>query len=641
MCGIAAIFSRQTPVKPATIERATSRLYHRGPDGQRHWISADGRVALGHARLSIIDLSTGDQPIGSEDEQTRIIVNGEFYDFEAIQTELERGGHRLRTRSDSEIALHLYEDLGLDCVHRLRGEFAMVLWDQRNRSLIAIRDRFGIKPLFYAWHDGALYLASEVKALFAAGVPARWDADSVSHSVEYGGHQARTLYDGVFQVPPAHYLIATDRHFQLHQYWDFNYPAAADVRPRRAEEYVAEFRHVLEEAVRLRLRADVPVGCYLSGGLDSCATIGLAARHHPDPIRAFTLTFDRPDYDEEKEAREMATRVGAEFHPIPIGQDDLADHLADAVHQAEAVCVNAHSVAKYLLSRAVRDAGYKVVITGEGSDEILGGYAFFRRDMLMYNREGQDPAALEAMLRQLEAANPVSRGLLLPHGASRPLEHVKRRLGFVPSWMETSSARAAKMDDLLSPDFVRGFGSRDSYGPLLNEIDVRGQLTGRDPVHQALYLWCKTLLPSYILTNLGDRMEMAHSIEGRVPFLDHHVVEVVRSQPVTQKINGMTEKFVLREAVRDVVTDTVYRRQKHPFLSPPATLNPQGKLHAMVQDTLRGTTLASLPFFDQKKVIGLLDRLDTMDESGRVANDQILMILVSACILQERFALSA
>jgi asparagine synthase (glutamine-hydrolysing) len=604
-------------------------------------MSADGHVALGHARLSIIDLVTGDQPIASEDERIRIIVNGEFYDFEAIQRELERDGHRLRTRSDSEIALHLYEDIGLQCVHRLRGEFAMVLWDERNQTLVAVRDRFGIKPLFYAWHDGALYLASEIKALFAAGVPARWDADAISHSIEYGGHQTSTLYHGIRQVPPGHYLIATDRHVQLHQYWDFNYPAVADVPQRPASEYVEQFRHVLEEAVRLRLRADVPVGCYLSGGLDSCAVIGLAARHHPDPIRAFTLTFDRPDYDEEREAREMASRIGAEFHPIPIRQDDLADHLPDAVHQAEAFCLNAHGVAKFLLSRAVRDAGYKVVITGEGSDEILGGYAHFRRDMLMYNREGQDAAAVAAMLHQLEQLNPVSRGLLLPHGTGKPLDHVRRRLGFVPSWMETFSARAAKMDQLFSTDFLQRAGSRDSYGALLNELDVRGQLGGRDPVNQSLYLWSKTLLPAYILTTLGDRMEMAHSIEGRVPFLDHHVVEVLRSQPVNQKINGMTEKYVLREAVRDVITPTVYGRQKHPFLSPPATLNPAGKLNAMVQDTLRGSTLASLPFFDRKKVVDLLDRVDTMDEGSRVANDQILMILVSACVLQDRFALGS
>jgi asparagine synthase (glutamine-hydrolysing) len=642
MCGIVALFSRREPISAAVMERATRSLYHRGPDGQRHWIAPDGRVALGHARLSIIDLTTGDQPIASEDGRTRIIVNGEFYDYESIQRELEQSGHRLRTRSDSEIALHLYEDRGTQCLHRLRGEFAFVLWDETNRTIFAARDRFGIKPLYYAFHGETLYFASEVKALFAAGVPARWDAESVSQSVECGGHQVRTLYEGVFQVPPGHYVLATDKHIQLIQYWDFDYPRAdSKATPRSDADYVAEFRFALEEAVRLRLRADVPVGCYLSGGLDSCAVLGLAAKHRRDPIRAFTLTFDRADYDEEREAREMAAKVGAEFFPIPIRQDDLADHFADAIQQSETFCFNAHGVAKFLLSRAVRDAGYKVVITGEGSDEILGGYAHFRRDMLLYNRDGQDPATVKALLQDLENLNPVSRGLLLPHGTAKPLENVRRVLGFVPSWIETFSARSAKMQDLLAEEFGARVEAREGYHALLSDIDVRRQLAGRDPVHQSLYLWSKTLLPNYILAMLGDRMEMAHSIEGRVPFLDHHVVEVLRSQPVTQKIRGMTEKYVLREAVRDVITDTVYRRQKHPFLSPPATLNPREKLSTLVQDTLRGPVLAAIPFFDQKKVIGLLDSVDTMDEGARVANDQVLMILVSACVLQERFHLAA
>lgn len=642
MCGIVALFSRRDPISAGVVQRATQSLHHRGPDGQRHWLSHDCRVALGHARLSIIDLATGDQPISSEDERTRIIVNGEFYGYEAIQQELERSGHRLRTRSDSEIALHLYEDLGTQCLHRLRGEFAFVLWDETNRTIFAARDRFGIKPLFYALHDETLYFASEVKALFAAGVPARWDAESVYHSVEFGGHQVRTLFDGILQVPPGHYLLATEKHIQLSQYWDFDYPAAnGNARQRSDADYAAEFRHALEEAVRIRLRADVPVGCYLSGGLDSCSVLGLAAKHHPDPIRAFTLTFDHAEYDEEKQAREMAGKVGAEFFPIPMRQDDLADHFADAISQSETLCMNAHGVAKYLLSRAVRGAGYKVVITGEGSDEILGGYAHFRRDMLLYNREGQDPVVIAGLLADLEKLNPVSRGLLLPHGEAGPLGGVKRLLGFVPSWIETFSARSVKMRALLAGDFLEKFGQREGYRAVFSDMDVRGQLTGRDPLHQSLYIWAKTGLPNYILTMLGDRMEMAHSIEGRVPFLDHHLVEVIRSQPVTQKIRGMTEKFVLREAVRDVITDTVYRRQKHPFLSPPATLNPQERLSVFVQDTLRGPVLASIPYFNQRKVVGLLDRLETMDEGSRVANDQVLMLLVSACVLQERFHLAS
>ena len=319
MCGIVAIFSKNGPISAEALEKATQRLYHRGPDGQRHWIAADGRVGLGHARLSIIDLTTGDQPIANEDESLRIIINGEFYGYEAIQKQLEEAGHRLRTRSDSEIALHLYEDLGAHCLQHLRGEFAIVLWDSVNRTIFAARDRFGIKPLFYAFHENKLYLASEVKALFAAGVPARWNRESVYHSLEFGGHQSRTLFEGVFQIPPGHYMVATEKRFQLYKYWDLDYPKDSEAAPTRSDaEYTEEFRNALEEAVRIRLRADVPVGCYLSGGIDSCAILGLAARHHPEPIRAFTLSFDRPEYDEAAVAREMAAKAGAQFIAIPI-----------------------------------------------------------------------------------------------------------------------------------------------------------------------------------------------------------------------------------------------------------------------------------------------------------------------------------
>ncbi len=642
MCGIVGVFSRRGPVSPALLQRATNSLYHRGPDGQRQWISSDGKVGLGHARLSIIDLSTGDQPIASEDERTRIVVNGEFYGFESIQKELEGRGHRLRTRSDSEIALHLYEELGTHCLHHLRGEFAMVLWDQTRRQLMAARDRFGIKPLFYAWHEEKLYLASEVKALWAAGVPARWDEQGVYNSVSMAGHMGRTLYDGVFQIPPGHFLLATDKHVQVNQYWDFDYPAKQNNQATRPdEEYKEEFRTVLEEAVKIRLRADVPVGVYLSGGLDSCAVLGLAAKHHPGAVKAFTLTFEQAAYDEGPIAKEMAAMAGAEFHPIPICQRDLADNFSDAISQAETLCVNAHGVAKYMLSRAVRGAGYKVVITGEGSDEILGGYPHFRRDMLLYNREGQDESAIAELLAWLDQNNTVSRGLLLPDGEIGPMEQVKRILGYAPSWIETFSSRQVKMRPLLDAGIQARYGaSEGSYG-ILDEVDVRGQLAGRDELNQSLYLWSKTAMALYILTMLGDRMEMAHSIEGRVPFLDHKVVETIVRQPVNQKVRGMTEKFVLREAVRDVITDTVYRRQKHPFLSPPATLNPEDTFNTFVQDMLRGPVMKSLPFFDQKKVVGLLDDLPAMDAGARTANDQILMLLVSMCVLQERYSLAA
>ena len=641
MCGIMAIYSTNGPISAATLEEAIPALAHRGPDGRRTWVSDDRRVGLGHARLSIIDLATGDQPIASEDERLRIVVNGEFYGFERTQLDLEGRGHRLRTRSDSEIALHLYEDLGTACLHELRGEFAFALWDGPNDTLFAARDRFGIKPLYYAHLRGTLYLGSEIKALLALGVPARWDRATFFHANHFlVTPQDLTLFDGINQVPPGHFLLANGERVRLVRYWDFDYPVAQDDRPAGLDaEYAERFHEALDEAVGLRLRADVPVGCYLSGGIDSCAVLGLAARHRSDPIRAFTLTFDQALYDEGPIACEMAAHAGADFYPIAIRQSDLADHFADATWQAETLCFNAHGVAKYLLSRAVRDAGYKVVLTGEGADEILAGYPHFRRDMLLYNARGQDPADVQRLLEQLEASNPVSRGLLLPDGDAVPLTSVRSALGFVPSWLETYATAAFRLRALFTPEFAAEFAGRDPYRVHLNNLDVPGQLAGRDPVNQSLYLWSKAHLPSYVLTVLGDRMEMAHSVEGRLPFLDHHVVELARELPISQKIRGMTEKHVLREAARPVLTATVYGRHKHPFVTPPSALAPGERLHTLVQDTLRGSALASLPFYDRAKVVAVLDGLPAFSDAARTALDPILMLLLSACSLHERYKL--
>ena len=280
MCGIAAFFSSDKRISAQRLKHATNCLRHRGPDSQGAWLSPNQRVGLGHARLSIIDLTTGDQPIANEDERVHIVVNGEFYDFERQRRELERRGHLFRTRSDSEIALHLYEEFGAHCVQQLRGEFAFVLWDEANQTLLAARDRFGIKPLYYAVHDDTLYLASEIKALFAGGVPKRWDQESFYQAATGPGMCDRTLFDGVHQVPPGHYLTTTTNGMRILRYWEFYYPPADELRAdtRGESALVEEFAAVFEEAVRLRLRADVPVGCYLSGGLDSCSVLGFAAR---------------------------------------------------------------------------------------------------------------------------------------------------------------------------------------------------------------------------------------------------------------------------------------------------------------------------------------------------------------------------
>jgi asparagine synthase (glutamine-hydrolysing) len=316
-------------------------------------------------------------------------------------------------------------------------------------------------------------------------VPSRWDHATFLQANHFlVTPEDRTLFDGILQVPPGHFLIASGGNIQLIRYWDFDYPAANQSLPAGIDqEYAEQFRHVLDQAVQLRLRADVSVGCYLSGGIDSCAVLGLAAMHRSDPIQAFALTFDRSDYDEGDNAREMATHVGADFHPISILQSDLADNFGDATWQAETICFNAHGVAKYLLSRAVRAAGYKVVLTGEGADEILAGYPPFRRDMLSYNRQGQDADAVSQLVAELQASNPFSRGLLLPEGQAISLASVRSTLGFVPSWLEASVTATFRLHALFAPDFATELADGDPYRVFLNRLDLAGQLANREPYH--------------------------------------------------------------------------------------------------------------------------------------------------------------
>jgi asparagine synthase (glutamine-hydrolysing) len=636
MCGIVAAVSRQGGVSAPALERATRALHHRGPDAQHVWVDPRCRVGLAHARLSIIDLTTGDQPIANEDGRLHVVHNGEFYDFERLRGGLERDGHTFRTRSDSEIALHLYEDQGARSVHTLRGEFAYAIWDARDQVLFAVRDRFGIKPLYYTVHDGTFYLASEIKAFAELGVPLEWDRETL-YDIHFVTHSPdRSLFKGIYQVPPGSYLMTDGEHVRVTQYWDWNYPVADDIAvPNNSREHIERFAHEFEEAVRLRLRADVPVACYLSGGIDSCSVLGVASRLAAQPIRAYTLSFDHVDYDERPIAEEQAKLSGAEFRRIDIRSEHMADHFADALYHAERPFANAHVVAKYLLSRAVRDDGIKVVLTGEGSDEILAGYPHFRRDAVLYGSGGLDDATKQQLLAQLEQANRVSSGLLMPQpGAS--IESVRRVMGFVPSQLEVWSQIGKGLLSVASDDFRCAYETRDTYRVLMNTLDVERQMTGRDVVNQSLYVWSKTMLPNYILSNLGDRMEMAHSVEGRLPFLDHHLVEAVARMPVSMKINGMTEKWVLREAARPAITETVYKRQKHPFMSPPSTVQQNGRLFTMLQDTLRSSLLDGPGIYDREKVVRMLDAIPTLDGAARNRMDSVLMWMGSICLLHDR-----
>lgn len=643
MCGIIAGLYRSS-VDEEKLARALDTLYHRGPDASSAWISKDRKWALGHTRLSIIGLDNGVQPMANADENVRIVVNGEFYGYKSIRDTLRKEGFGFKTDSDSEILLHLYQREGIGALAHLRGEYAAVIADQRNNAMIGIRDRFGIKPLFYTVHEGNVLFASEIKALLALGAPARWDQESLlQEAFSFRPHE-RTLFRGIYTVPPGHYAIAQDGDVKTYRYWDLDFPTAEELAKddRSDEEVTAGLREVLSDAVNQRLVADVEVASYLSGGIDSCAVLGLAQQGLSKPIRAYTLAFDNALYDESALAEKQARKSGSSWNPIPISQADIATAYSDALWNNESLFSNGHAAAKFILSKAVRDAGIKVVFTGEGADEMLAGYPPFRRDVLLYNAESQDPAVVEQLLADMYESNKATRGMLTTDAEAPPeVDVVKRRLGYVPSWIEVFAQQGLGNRPLFSKSLQEFVGQMDPYEPGLSRLPVEERMKGRDPLNQSLYLWTKFMLPNFILTSLSDRMEMANSIEGRVPFLDHKVAEFATRIPIHMKINGMREKHVLREATKDVLIEEVYNREKHPFTSPPTQEGKDDALLELFNDTLTSKAIEDQPIYDPIAVRQLMETHRTCPPEDRMGMEALIHRVTSTIILHQRFGMSA
>jgi asparagine synthase (glutamine-hydrolysing) len=664
MCGFVVIASQtDQPVDLEVVKTATRRIAHRGPDGEGYWLSPDQRVGMGHCRLSLVGLNNGTQPLRNEDDSLHCVVNGEFYDFRRIRKQLQDSGHTLRTESDSEILLHAYEDSPTRFTERLRGEFAFTLWDERRRVLIAGRDRLGIKPLFYAIHDGKVLLASEVKSLWAAGVPAAWDHQNLyRYLTRQPLRSGESIFQHVRQVAPGHLVRFTGTQIETAPYWDFDYPRHADIdHDTTIDVYAQRLRDALMEAVKLRLDADVPVGAYLSGGLDSSVVTGMAAQLIGKRLKAFTVSFDRDEFDKHAEYDELAVaqntakHLGIDLTPVRLKQSDLADNFKESLLYSEYPAMSPHGVGKFLLSRAARANGYKCVLTGEGADELFGGYSIFVETMILHNTEGQDPATIAAF-REALAKN---QGTFAPHGAkdlfsdagldaraaSRTdswaasdvvagLRTAEKVLGFVPRhWHQCREMAATQF---LTPDYVARHSDADAVAHYLADVDVAGQLKGRDPLNQELYLYAKTTLAGWILNLLSDRMEMAHAIEGRLPILDHEVINCAKQIPVAMKIRGQTEKFILKEAARPFVTDEVMNRKKHGFFTP-REFRP-GPLEQLRQDVLRSGRLPAM--FDRKRTIDLLDRQPQLDTRSAQQVQNASIYVLSVTLLSELFNLS-
>ncbi len=629
MCGIAGYFAlTPRPIAPrAVLERMVEAVRHRGPDAGGVYL--DSRAGLGHRRLSIIDLSGGKQPLSTADERLWVTFNGEIFNYVELTAELTARGRQFQTRSDTETILHAYAEHGPRCVESFNGDFAYALWDRDRQRLVLARDRMGVRPLYYTVQDGVLVFASEVKSLFSyPGLRAELDPIALDQCFTFWAPLApRTAFKGVLELPPGHQLIAENGNFRVEPYWKLEFPRRGEHQHRTLE----EVESLLADATRIRMRADVPVGAYLSGGFDSSATTALAKQYNGARLCTFSVEFESAELDESAYQRTMVEALRTEHSALRCSGADIAASFPAVIRHTERPIVRSAPAALFLLSRRVRDAGFKVVLTGEGADEVFGGYDIFK----------------EAKVRRFWARQPDSRWrpLLL----RRLYPYLSRLQSQSTSYLEAffRTGLAAHADPLFShlPRFALTRRISQFYsGGLRTQIngydpleELRGALPPEfaswHPLSRAQYLETGCLLPGYILSSQGDRVAMAHAVEGRFPFLDHRVVELGAALPPELKLRGLREKHVLREALGRHVPRAIVERPKQPYRAPDSEsfLGPHAPEY--VQALLSPEAIAQAGYFEPRAVSRLVQKCTNPRTGVSTADNMAFVAVLSTQLL--------
>ena len=620
MCGLAGIARRRPEgVSAEVLQRMAAAIRHRGPDGSG--LHADEWVGLASVRLSVIDLARGAQPMANEDGSVFVVYNGEIFNHGALRGELEARGHRFRTRSDTEVLVHAWEQWGERLLERLNGQFAFAIYDRRARSLFLARDRFGILPLFYTERNGDLYFASEVKALLASGeVEAALDPAGLDEVFTFwAARPPRTPFRGIHALEPGCCARWQGGRLTRRRYYAPAYPHEA-AEPADALEALDE---LMRSAVRLRLQADVPVGGYLSGGLDSSIVCALAAAGSPHRLRTFSVTFDDPRLDESAYQQTVAAAVRSRHAVQRIGAGDIARVFPDVVRHAETPLVRTAPAPLYLLSRMVRDGGIKVVLSGEGSDEVFLGYDLFKETavrLLCWRRPQSQwaPRLLDGLYP--DVAPEARKGefwrryFLAAGGPDDPL------FSHLPRFQLTG-----RIKDFYSAEF------RDSlvhFDPLAElRAALPAEFLAWPPLARAAYLEVTTLLSPYLLSSQGDRMAMAHGVEARVPYLDHRLFEFAAALPARSKLRGLREKDVLRRWAKGLLPPAVAARRKQAYRAPDVPAFFAGRPPEYVEALLEGGSLARTGVFDPRAVAGLVRRCRTGRAAGFRENQALVAIL--------------
>jgi asparagine synthase (glutamine-hydrolysing) len=641
VCGIAGILDKNgISPDPDLLAGRIGTLRHRGPDGRG--VMVDGPCGLAHARLAILDLEGGAQPMAIEGGDLAITFNGEIFNYVELRAELEaEHGRRFSSRSDTETILHAYAVWGDRCVERMNGQWSFAIWDRKRGRLFCARDRIGVRPFFWTVHDGCFLFGSEAKAVFAhPGVPRALDPLGLNEVFTFWCTIApRTVWKGLHELPPGCTLSAEiargDLRVQVRQYWRLDYTiddsASTEVRAR-------ELGALLVDAARIRLRADVPVGAYVSGGLDSSVIAGIVRRHTASRLDTFSVTFEDAEYDESAYQEEVVRRLGTEHSTVAASTELIGSVFPELAWHMECPVVRTAPAPLFVLAGLVRRRGFKVVMTGEGSDEMLGGYDIFKEAKIR-RFWGRDVGS-ECRPKLLRKLYPYMKNLQAqPDAYLRAFFHVREQdlsspfFSHLPRWRLTQQIRS-----FLSKDVQAEIADHDPLEELAGRLPQ--EYAGWHPFAQAQYLESTILLPGYILSSQGDRPAMAQSIEGRYPFLDARLMDWAAKLPPSQKMLGLEEKYLLKVSSRDLVPESVLRRKKQPYRAPDAEsfVDPvlRRARHAWVDEVLSPGSLDRAGVFDSGSVGKLVEKVRNGTAVG-VKDNMAFVSVLSTQLVSEAF----
>ena len=611
MCGITGIFDTRNKgvISDLTLWNMVTMLHHRGPD--QKGLYCDELVGLAHARLSIIDLATGIQPIHNEDQTVWIVLNGEIYNYLELRKNLESKGHRFYTHTDTEVIIHSYEEKGIDCLKDFNGQFAFAIWDTKVQRLFLARDRVGICPLYYTEHDGIFLFASEIKALLASKLLPSPLLDPIALDqifTLWTTLPGKTIFKNIHELKPGHTFVVSKESRAEHTYWDIPYATPDAYLTESPKQLCEHIMTLLIDATRLRLRADVPVGSYLSGGLDSSGITSLIARRFNSDIQTFGIRFQEQDFDEGAYQNVMVNHLGVQHHELIAHNSLIAETFPEVVWHCEKPLLRTAPAPMYLLSRFVKQQNITVVCTGEGADEVFGGYDIFR----------------EALVRKFIAKQPGSRcrPLLLEQLYPQIFKNPRAKISFRNFIMQNLSdthnplfshlirwANTARTKQFFSKSLQETIGDYSAMDDCLNILPEG--FNNRDTLTKAQYLEDTIFLSTYLLSSQGDRMAMANSVEMRPPYLDHRIFELLSRVNPLWKILGINEKHLLKKVFKDILPASITQRTKQPYRAPIQQTFQKHLQTGYIRNILSRQSIHEANLFDYAKIAHLIKKIES------------------------------